>query len=150
ASGELCISRSGWQCLELTGAAVAALEAAPAPIRESLPLVFAASDFVAQSCIRDSQLLPQLIDEHDLQRRLSVADLAARAPAPAAEVPLNEAQFLADLRKWRRRELVRIAWRDLAGWAALEETLGDLTAFADVAIRTACEFARRQLVARYG
>jgi [glutamine synthetase] adenylyltransferase / [glutamine synthetase]-adenylyl-L-tyrosine phosphorylase len=55
-----------------------------------------------------------------------------------------------ELRKWRRREMVRIAWRDLAGWAHLEETLADLTAFADEAIRTACEFARRPLVARYG
>jgi [glutamine synthetase] adenylyltransferase / [glutamine synthetase]-adenylyl-L-tyrosine phosphorylase len=55
-----------------------------------------------------------------------------------------------ELRKWRRREMVRIAWRDLAGWAHLEETLADLTSFADAAIRTACEFARRPLVARYG
>jgi glutamate-ammonia-ligase adenylyltransferase len=55
-----------------------------------------------------------------------------------------------ELRKWRRREMVRIAWRDLAGWAHLEETLADLTAFADAAIRTSCEFARRTLVARYG
>jgi len=55
-----------------------------------------------------------------------------------------------ELRKWRRREMVRIAWRDLAGWASLEETLADLTAFADAAICTACEFARRPLVARYG
>ena len=46
--------------------------------------------------------------------------------------------------------MVRIAWRDLAGWAHLEETLSDLTAFADAAINTACEFARRPLVARYG
>ena len=55
-----------------------------------------------------------------------------------------------ELRKWRRREMVRIAWRDLAGWASLEETLADLTSFADAAIGTACEFARRPLVARYG
>jgi glutamate-ammonia-ligase adenylyltransferase len=46
--------------------------------------------------------------------------------------------------------MVRIAWRDLAGWAHLEETLSDLTAFADAAINTACEFARQPLVARYG
>jgi glutamate-ammonia-ligase adenylyltransferase len=55
-----------------------------------------------------------------------------------------------ELRRWRCREMVRIAWRDLAGWAHLEETLADLTSFADAAIRTACEFARRPLVARYG
>ena len=46
--------------------------------------------------------------------------------------------------------MVRIAWRDLAGWAHLEETLADLTAFADAAISTACEFARQALGARYG
>lgn len=115
-----------------------------------MPLVFAASDFVAQSCIRDARLLADLISEHDLQRRLSAAEIAARAPIHAGDTPVLEAQLLADLRTWRRRELVRIAWRDLAGWAHLEETLADLTAFADAAIRRACEFARRPLVARYG
>ena len=124
---------------------LAAVEAAPASIRESLPFVFAASDFVSQSCTRDSRLLPELLASHDLQRKLSAADFTARAPRSA-----GEPQFLEDLRKWRRREMVRIAWRDLAGWAHLEETLADLTAFADAAIDTACEFARRPLVARYG
>ena len=76
--------------------------------------------------------------------------MAARAPGLASDTTLTEAQFLKELRSWRRREMVRIAWRDLAGWAHLEETLTDLTAFADAAIGTACEFARRPLVARYG
>jgi glutamate-ammonia-ligase adenylyltransferase len=124
---------------------LAAVEAAPASIRDSLPLVFAASDFVSQSCTRDSRLLPDLLASHDLQRKLSAADFIARAPRSE-----TEPQFLEDLRKWRRREMVRIAWRDLAGWAHLEETLSELTAFADAAIDTACEFARRPLVARYG
>jgi [glutamine synthetase] adenylyltransferase / [glutamine synthetase]-adenylyl-L-tyrosine phosphorylase len=95
-------------------------------------------------------LLADLIAHHDLQRRLSAADFAARAPQPTADTPVIEAQFLKDLRRWRRREMVRIAWRDLAGWAHLEETLADLTSFADAAINTSCEFARRPLVARYG
>ena len=124
---------------------LAAVETAPASIRESLPFVFAASDFVSQSCTRDSRLLPELLASHDLQRKLSAADFTARAPRSE-----TEPQFLEDLRKWRRREMVRIAWRDLAGWAHLEETLADLTAFADAAIACACEFARRPLVARYG
>jgi [glutamine synthetase] adenylyltransferase / [glutamine synthetase]-adenylyl-L-tyrosine phosphorylase len=112
--------------------------------------VFAASDFVAQACTRDDRLLPVLIAQLDLQRKLSPADIAARAPRPDSDPPLTEAQFLGEIRGWRRREMVRIAWRDLAGWAPLEETLADLTAFADAAINTACEFARRPLVARYG
>src|SRR6202008_3640365 len=40
--------------------------------------------------------------------------------------------------------------RDLAGWAALEETLADLSTFADAAIRTAVTYARHGLVECYG
>ena len=46
--------------------------------------------------------------------------------------------------------MVRIAWRDLAGWADLPETLADLSAFADAAIEFAAEYARRGLVSIYG
>ena len=35
--------------------------------------------------------------------------------------------------------MVRIAWRDIAGWADLDETLRDLSALADACI----EFAYR-------
>ena len=115
-----------------------------------MPLVFAASDFVAQSCIRDDRLLAELISQHDLQRSLSAADIVARAPGLVPDAAVTEAQLLMELRRWRCREMVRIAWRDLAGWAPLEETLADLTSFADAAIRAACEFARRPLVTRYG
>src|SRR6202043_2148100 len=61
-----------------------------------------------------------------------------------------EAHFQGELRRWRRREFIRIAWRDLAGWADLPETLADLTAFADAAIVAALAHARRALGARYG
>lgn len=111
--------------------------------------MFGASDFVAQSCARDVRLLGDLVSSGDLQRRVVAQEIASRAPKPAGAT-VSDAQVLADLRAWRRRELVRIAWRDLAGWAHLEETLADLTAFADAAIRSACEFARLQLAARYG
>ena len=38
------------------------------------------------------------------------------------------------LRRFRKRHMVRIAWRDIAGWADLDETLRDLSALADVCI----------------
>jgi [glutamine synthetase] adenylyltransferase / [glutamine synthetase]-adenylyl-L-tyrosine phosphorylase len=97
--------------------ASAALAAAPAPVRESLPRVFACSDFLAQSCARDPQLFVSLLTGGDLERPLAEGELRARVaalPAQAAE-PLAQQS----LRRWRRRELARIAWRDLAGWADL-------------------------------
>ncbi|TLY99430.1 MAG: bifunctional [glutamate--ammonia ligase]-adenylyl-L-tyrosine phosphorylase/[glutamate--ammonia-ligase] adenylyltransferase, partial [Gammaproteobacteria bacterium] len=136
------------EALNADEAARAALGAAPPAIRDSIQAVFAASDFVAQSCVRDAQCFASLVGG-DLQRRLAAADFAARAPPPA-DPATPEALFQAELRRWRRRELTRIAWRDLAGWADLCETLADLTAFADAAIGTALAHARRALVARYG
>jgi len=111
--------------------------------------VFASSEFVAQACVRDAQLLPDLIAHGDLQRSLSATQMAARAPA-SGDNTASDSQLLADLRTWRRRELTRIAWRDLAGWASTEETLADLTSFADAVLQAACDFASRPLIARYG
>ena len=135
--------------------AAAALSSAPAAIRDSLPLVLAGSDFVARSCARDEKLLPELIARDDLQRKLSPSDFAHRAPVLPAGVEaqaglLPESEMLTELRRWRRHEIVRIAWRDLAGWADLAETLSDLSAFADAVIDVAVQYARRALVARYG
>ena len=133
---------------ELGEAARAALAAAPPAIADSVRAVFAASDFVAHACARDSQLLPQVIESADLQRSLDRSEYRARAPALGAA--LGEAQAQSELRRWRRRELSRIAWRDLAGWADLPGTLAELSAFADQAIVSALDFARAALTARYG
>jgi len=138
------------EALNANDAARTALANAPAAIRDSIQAVFAASDFVAQSCARDAQCFGSLISGGDLQRRLAAADFAARAPLLPPDPATPEAHFQGELRRWRRRELTRIAWRDLAGWADLGETLADLTAFADTAIAAALAHARRALVARYG
>jgi len=139
------------RALETLGAdarARAALASAPARVRDSLARVFAASDFLAQSCARDAVLFAALISRGELERPLAPAEFAARAPPLPAT--LSEAQAQSGLRRWRRYELARIAWRDLAGWADLDETLAELTAFADAAIRAAVDYARQTLVARYG
>lgn len=102
--------------------------------------VFAGSDFVVDALARDAQLLPQLLARAP-QR------LATALPLPTAE---DEDGFMDTLRRWRRAELTRIAWRDLAGWASLPETLVDLSNAADRALRSAQEFAWSTLVARHG
>lgn len=138
------------EALQANTRAAAALTAAPAEVLESLSRVFAASDFVAQHCARDENLLADLLAHGDLQRKLQPADFRARASALRCDSVLPEAEVLSALRRWRRYEMVRIAWRDLAGWADLVETLADLSAFADAAIELAVEQARRGLVSLYG
>jgi glutamate-ammonia-ligase adenylyltransferase len=151
ASDELTAStQRALDAIHANESAAAALSAAPAAIRDSLPLVLAGSDFVARSCARDGKLLADLIARNDLQRKLSAGDFAARAPALPPDVATPESEMLMRLRCWRRHEMVRIAWRDLAGWADLAETLSDLSAFADAVIDVALQYARRALVARYG
>jgi glutamate-ammonia-ligase adenylyltransferase len=117
----------------------ALLQAASPDLQGTARQVLAASDFVIDALARDEQLLPQLLA---LPPRLMGA-----LPLPPFH---EEAAFMTGLRRWRRAELTRIAWRDLAGWATLPETLRDLSQAADCAIRTAAELAGRQLAARHG
>jgi [glutamine synthetase] adenylyltransferase / [glutamine synthetase]-adenylyl-L-tyrosine phosphorylase len=136
--------------LNADDSARAALAAAAPAVRDSIGTVFAASDFVAQACAREPQLLATLLGSGDLERRLAPQEFAARAPALPASPQPPEQQVQSELRRWRRREFARIAWRDLAGWADLAETFADLTAFADAAITAALLHARAALSARYG
>jgi glutamate-ammonia-ligase adenylyltransferase len=122
-------------------------------VQQSAPGVAAASRFVAEACERDPALLPSLIDSGDLDTAAPADALdffESRAPAwPVGEEP-DEARLMAALRRWRTREMVRVAWRDLAGFATIEETLREQSAFAHSAIRQAHRHASRTLLHRHG
>jgi glutamate-ammonia-ligase adenylyltransferase len=55
----------------------------------------------------------------------------------------DEDSLMRRLRHCRRREMVRIAWRDLAGWADLAETMADLSAFADACLHRTLQILYR-------
>ncbi len=103
---------------------------------QTLKRVWQASDYVAQSCLRTPGLLPGLVEPGDLQRAYTTDEMDERLKALLSEVT-EETDLHRLLRRFRRREMVRIIWRDLAGWAALGETLEDLSALADACIRQA-------------
>jgi glutamate-ammonia-ligase adenylyltransferase len=109
--------------------------------RAELPRVVAASEFAAAALIQDSQALAWFeCCERGGQQATLAANLdyerrAAGAPDMAATMRI--------LREWRRREMLRIAWRDIAGRAALTDTLEDVSALADACIRAACQVACR-------
>jgi len=98
--------------------------------------VWAYSDFVADTCVTHPALFAELLHSGDLQRDYTPAYYTRALHAVLGAV--RDEQALGDvLRQLRRREMLRIAWRDLAGWAALPETLRDTSALADACIEAA-------------
>jgi len=122
-----------WQAFQ-TAAQTAGVGPVTQPeVLKSVGQVFAFSDFVAASCIREPSLLGELIDSGELKRRLQPDEYDRKLNMLTAAVNGEEA-LIRELRRCRRRELVRIAFRDLAGWADLAETMHDLSAFADACL----------------
>ena len=145
-------ARERWRAEPRCAAALA--RATPA-VQRSLDRVLAGSDFVVDSCIRDPALLEWLVGEGALEQRQTPAELVARLseqlavdanPGAASDAALD----MQLLRRTRRREMLKIAWRDLAGWAALDETLGSLSTLADNLIAAAVRLARASLLPVYG
>ncbi|MGJ0486212.1 MAG: bifunctional [glutamate--ammonia ligase]-adenylyl-L-tyrosine phosphorylase/[glutamate--ammonia-ligase] adenylyltransferase [Methylomicrobium sp.] len=116
-------------------------------VTESLTKVWCSSAFVAEQCSKSPDLLIDLVDSGDLMR-VYEAD-CYRARLNALDLDLESALMTA-LRQFRRREMVRIAWRDLAGWADLAETLLDLSLLADACIQYALDFLYRQAIEKRG
>ena len=114
-----------------------------------LERVFAASEFIAEAAIREPALLNDLAANGELGRARGASEIQGSAMA-LLESDDDEAGFMDALRRLRRRELVRIGWRDLMGAAPLAEVLAEVSDLADAAITSALAFASRSLVPRYG
>ena len=111
----------------------------PADLTDEIQSVLAFSDFIARTCQRYPEVLVDLLQSGDLKKTYLSGTyrnlLQSRLPATAGDPPEVVTQQLGDdLRAVRRREMIRIAWRDLAGRAELDETMADLSALADACI----------------
>ena len=116
---------------------------------DTLKQVWAASDYVAQCCLRDPRLLLQLVDSGRLARCYEADEMAGLLRECLAAVA-DEAALHRQLRRFRREQMVRIIWRDLARAADLAETLDDLSALADAAVAQALELLYDWATARQG
>ncbi len=116
---------------------------------QSLPAVWASSPFVARQCLRAPEMLHELADSGDLERPYGDGEFGERLDTALADIADEESLNTA-LRGFRRREMVRLAWRDLAGWAGLAETLRELSALADACIEGALVRHHRWLHERFG
>jgi len=116
-------------------------------IQQSALKVCLCSQFALETWLKEPGLIKDLAESGDLyspDRRKHYASIAAQFNADA------EAVLAKRLRQFRRREMLRIAWRDLAGWADLDETLADLSELADCCIRSALDFCYTQACQRWG
>jgi glutamate-ammonia-ligase adenylyltransferase len=105
--------------------------------------VAAVSEFVLKVLLAEPERLSARVRDaarltsHDVAARINLADCA-------------EPEAMARLRRCRDLEMARIAWRDLAGFAVLEQSLEDLSALADGMLEVALRYATEQLAPRFG
>ncbi|MEY3219042.1 MAG: hypothetical protein RIT27_399 [Pseudomonadota bacterium] len=118
-------------------------------ITASLPTILAASPFIAKQGLQTPQLFQNLLKNGDLTR---VYDHQANFIAHLKQIPedCDDNTLMQQLRNWRNYEMVRIAWRDIAGWSTLEENLRDLSNLATTFVDYTAQRLYRDLSKRFG
>jgi glutamate-ammonia-ligase adenylyltransferase len=113
----------------------------------SLFKVCTCSGFISEHFLRSPATIIDLVDSGDLFSPARRLDYAGELQTLNID---SEASLAKQLREFRRREMLRIAWRDLAGWADLDETLSDLSQLAETCIETALNYHYQQACLRWG
>ncbi|HMZ70694.1 MAG TPA: bifunctional [glutamate--ammonia ligase]-adenylyl-L-tyrosine phosphorylase/[glutamate--ammonia-ligase] adenylyltransferase [Pseudomonadales bacterium] len=103
---------------------------------ERLLRVWAVSDFVADCCVTQPMLALELEASGDLDRDYPSGMYQAQAKQLLTVVD-SEAALMQQLRRWRRREMVRIACRDRCRLADFVTTSRELSALAEAAVDVA-------------
>ena len=106
-------------------------------MRNALVALACASRSLTNAVVHDAALLTPLRDPEQFRAEVTTPELRARLSA-AFE---NSNDGVATLRRWKRRELLRIAARDLLGVADLPAVGRELAALADVSLDGALELA---------
>jgi len=137
----------------------AALAGAGQEFEVQLARALSCSAYIAEQLRHHPDLLVELAVSGDLARSLGEAEFADSLAAALAEersktnaeVSLRESTELTPvLRRWRRRHMVRILWRDFCRLADTLETVRDTSLLAEAAIATALERVHGESAARFG
>lgn len=111
-----------------------------AELYNELRKVWIASDYAAGLCLTDPDLLLDLLQTGDVQK--SPRDWSAhlrnfRARHPVTSATDTQTRLRHELRRFRKREWLRILWRDITGRAAVMDTCRELSELADTCINHA-------------
>ncbi len=117
---------------------------------DELPAILACSEFIGRALSSDAGLLGWLAHESNIDAQRSEADIAAMVHDVREQAGDSEPEFMRLLRKLRRREWVRLCWRDLTQRADLDEVIVTLSLFADACVVEAVDFIHAALRPRLG
>ena len=154
-----CYQQERWTTFCSRARAVGMRVSHPSKGAQALATAFAFSDFVFANCIRHPRMALELVDSGDLTQAYENDRMVHRLKPPLQSVAaahpdvppdrlLNPLQVV--LRDFRRREMVRIAVRDLAGICDLNDTMSDLSALAMAAIDGALKLLHARMCATHG
>jgi glutamate-ammonia-ligase adenylyltransferase len=114
-----------------------------------LSTIFGNSDSLAFTIIRDPMLVYWLAEEEVLSKPSSRAGLAQALHRQLDRLTVRELKLVV-LRRFRRREMLRIGVRDLLRLASVSETMTSLSDLATLLIHEAYEIIDADLQQQYG
>lgn len=112
-----------------------------APVLDTLPQVWAASELVVKTC----QQQPDIFDELEQP----TPDFL-QALNQALQQTADEAGVMQTLRRFRNRHMARLAWRDIAGWDEVPTTLQAVSDLADACVQAALTWLQQHWGERFG
>lgn len=134
-------AESAWEKY-LQALAESGLDEPVEPLRRALCRVFALSDFVAGVCAREPGLFEELCRSGDLFRAYRYSEQVRVLTQRVFDVT-SEAELQRVLREYRRREMLRICFRDLLHWNDLHQTTHELSWMAEACLETALALLSR-------
>jgi len=105
---------------------------------EILLSLFAGSQFLADTLIRESGFFEWLTDPRTLEKGRKREELLEELVELARKAP-DRGSWLEQLRRFKRREMLRIGTKDMCLKAPVEEVTGELSALAEAAIQAALD-----------
>lgn len=128
---------------------LAGLRTSPAAVTQLLGL-FGASNFLAMHCVATASETFDLLCSRSYLASPTARHVLKERLTSALNGTVQKEELYRALRLFRKRELVRIALRDLLGKADLSETVDELSCLAEVCLQAAYERLVSDLDGKYG
>jgi len=106
--------------------------------QESVFRVWCTSQYVSELCIQFPDVILELFESGDILRIYANDEYRARLNILLKSVQTEDALIVA-LRVFRRREMMRLIWRDLMRWSDVTNTIYELSEMADACIDQAAK-----------